>query len=264
MSEGKQKSAGRGSLLRTPHVSTATSKPTRKISTVRPVTAGPSSSEKKSNGTKSNHGKDSISLDMPRPSKSAKPRIRAPSISEKSNSESDVMSRRLSTTAPTESNARHRFSMGASAICAMIRFRNAALPRRSSRDTRSSFEQRNMVRLENTYRMEPTEKQHFKFPLAQELVDDAMQQFLKGYSYNERTAPMIAQGVSNEIMKSVKSAQWPRHRLICHVMVGEIKGQDLRSTSRCLWNPQTDNHVTASFKNSEYFVIATVHAVYLD
>ena len=46
----------------------------------------------------------------------------------------------------------------------------------------------------------------------------------------------------------------PRYKIIVQVTLGEMKDQGVRSTSRCLWDPSTDNYASSSFKNVRTYV----------
>ena len=41
----------------------------------------------------------------------------------------------------------------------------------------------------------------------------------------------------------------PRYKIVCQVTLGQRKDQGMRFCSRCLWDTNTDNYATASFKN---------------
>ena len=41
----------------------------------------------------------------------------------------------------------------------------------------------------------------------------------------------------------------PRFKLAFQVVVGELKGQGIRVTSKCLWDPTTDNYSSHYFYN---------------
>jgi hypothetical protein len=41
----------------------------------------------------------------------------------------------------------------------------------------------------------------------------------------------------------------PRYKYVVQVFLGENKGQGARVASRCLWDTETDNYATFSYKN---------------
>lgn len=46
----------------------------------------------------------------------------------------------------------------------------------------------------------------------------------------------------------------PRFKLAFQVVVGELKGQGIRVTSKCLWDPTTDNYSSHYFYNVIYIL----------
>lgn len=41
----------------------------------------------------------------------------------------------------------------------------------------------------------------------------------------------------------------PRYKLAFQVAVGELKGQGIRVTSKCLWDPSCDNYASHYYHN---------------
>ena len=44
--------------------------------------------------------------------------------------------------------------------------------------------------------------------------------------------------LSGLIMEEIKNCNYSRYKLICNVILGQTKGQDLQYASRCLWSLQ--------------------------
>ena len=53
-----------------------------------------------------------------------------------------------------------------------------------------------------------------------------------------------------------------RFRFVCHAVIGEKQGQDVRVCSRCLLDPDRDNFSTAFYENAHLFAVGTVYAMY--
>jgi len=41
----------------------------------------------------------------------------------------------------------------------------------------------------------------------------------------------------------------PRYKIVVQVTIGEVKSQGVRVASRCLWDTESDNYASYSFKN---------------
>ena len=55
--------------------------------------------------------------------------------------------------------------------------------------------------------------------------------------------------VSCQCASLAEKCHMPRYKIVCQVTLGQRKDQGMRFCSRCLWDTNTDNYATASFKN---------------
>jgi hypothetical protein len=139
----------------------------------------------------------------------------------------------------------------------MLRFKKAM---RRSQDSQPPAK-----KMENTFQVEPRIEQRFDVSSAREKMEDEMNRALAAYTYSAHSAPRIAQSLSKRLTRVVREAgQWRRHRVVVHVVVAERRQQDVRATSRCLWNACTDSHVSATHSGDGFTASATAYAVYLD
>ena len=58
------------------------------------------------------------------------------------------------------------------------------------------------------------------------------------------------------------SMGYSRHKIICNVILGQMQDQGVKMSSRCLWDPDTDDWASVQFQNDSLFAIATVHGIY--
>ena len=91
-----------------------------------------------------------------------------------------------------------------------------------------------------------------------------MENHLKDVVYHKSTAANLTIVCSNAIKSAVKQYNNPRYKLVCHVLLGELKGQGIQTASRCIWNEKTDNFVSVTYKNQSLYVVANVYGVYQD
>ena len=49
---------------------------------------------------------------------------------------------------------------------------------------------------------------------------------------------------------------------MCHAVIGEKLGQDVRVGSRCLLDPNRDNFSSAYFENAHLYALGSVYAMY--
>ena len=55
-----------------------------------------------------------------------------------------------------------------------------------------------------------------------------------------------------------------RYKFVCVVWIGQVLGQGVHITSRCLWNARFDNFAQESFKNDQLFAQASIYAVFVE
>eukprot|EP00033_Pygsuia_biforma_P001103 GCRY01001255.1.p1 GENE.GCRY01001255.1~~GCRY01001255.1.p1 ORF type:complete len:140 (+),score=17.13 GCRY01001255.1:216-635(+) len=118
---------------------------------------------------------------------------------------------------------------------------------------------------ENTYRMEPELNEKFIPSVVSAFMTEFLEDRLKIEKYNPKKANELAKEVCNEITtKATTTLNLPRYRLVFQVHIGENKGQGVKFSSRCLWDPSLDGSATASFKNASLFAVAMVFALYYE
>lgn len=56
----------------------------------------------------------------------------------------------------------------------------------------------------------------------------------------------------------------PRYKFVVQVTLGEVRDQGVRVASRCLWDTDTDNYASYSFKSETIWCNALVFGVYTE
>lgn len=80
-------------------------------------------------------------------------------------------------------------------------------------------------------------------------IADNIRAALKG-ARTSRPLPMgIVRLLTTAARAHVADADLPRYKIIVQVVLGEMKNQGVRVASRCLWDTDTDNYASVSFKN---------------
>lgn len=137
--------------------------------------------------------------------------------------------------------------------------------RKSSQDLSSSYPR---IRLQNTYRTEPnTDQERFKPYKLEPKLYAVLEDHLKEKKYDANKTAQLTKELSQLVMRETRllmNNSSPRYKLVSHVLVGEMKNQDIRHGSRCLWDNNLDNFVSVVYKNSSLFAVATVFALYYE
>lgn len=66
------------------------------------------------------------------------------------------------------------------------------------------------------------------------------------------------------IRARVKELMIPRYKIVILVHIGQLTGQSMQISSRCLWDTSNDTFASHFFKNSSLFGVASVYAVYFE
>ncbi|XP_055485031.1 dynein light chain Tctex-type 5 [Psammomys obesus] len=118
------------------------------------------------------------------------------------------------------------------------------------------------VRMENTYQLGPTK--HFPATTVNRILEDVLTTYLQGAEYEPEFCRQMTKTISEVIKARVKELTIPRYKLIVTVYIGQRDGQSIHIGSRCLWDPQNDTVSSYTFKNSTFFALANVYAVYFE
>eukprot|EP00111_Clytia_hemisphaerica_P016627 TCONS_00049307-protein len=71
--------------------------------------------------------------------------------------------------------------------------------------------------------------------------------------------------ILTDIIKSkIKRFYGPRYRVICNMNVFEIKGQSVRTASRCCWDTERDNFTECIFEGNGFSITFVAYGVYLE
>lgn len=116
------------------------------------------------------------------------------------------------------------------------------------------------VRYENTYKMEPDKR--FQINEVKEIMEETLSSSLKDVKYEAVKCRALSKSLSHTICERVKLLGFSRFKIVSHVSIGQLKGQDVRVASRFLWDEKHDTWVDAVFTNSEIFAVAVVYGVY--
>lgn len=116
----------------------------------------------------------------------------------------------------------------------------------------------------NTYRMEPDNEYRFRPYRVQPKVLEVLMDRLKDKTYDPATVNELVKDVSRNVHQLMRNFQMPRYKIIVQTAIGQKCGQLLRITSRCLWDPKTDNMISVHHETKDMVAVVTVYAVYLE
>ncbi len=99
----------------------------------------------------------------------------------------------------------------------------------------------------------------------QKIIQRILEEKLKGVEYDAKTAPDITEDLVSEIRIRIKQeTNMPRYKLGIKVILGELKGQGIRISSKCLWDVAFDNYASHYFTNEKIYAVGIVYGCYFE
>ncbi|TRY97562.1 hypothetical protein DNTS_002597 [Danionella cerebrum] len=121
---------------------------------------------------------------------------------------------------------------------------------------------RPLVHMENTFRLKPTRR--FPVTVVKDILKDVLSSYLLEEKYEPELCRQMTKTISEVVKARVKDLMVPRYKIIVFISIGQIRDQNIRMGSRCLWDEAHDNFSSHTFKNNSLFATATVFCVYFE
>lgn len=90
------------------------------------------------------------------------------------------------------------------------------------------------------------------------LVDKKLDR--KAYETDE--AAKISKELADELRNKMKIGIPPQYKIFTVVSLFSQKGQGIRQSSRCYYDPETDYEITYVYQNADLVCVSTVYAIY--
>lgn len=120
------------------------------------------------------------------------------------------------------------------------------------------------VKFENTYRTEPEDGKVFMPTRVENMMKETLERKLRTVKYTPDGCRIIATELTADIKSKVKAMEFPRYKIVCNVIITENKRQGLEIASRCVWNKDTDNFASYTYRNPTLIAVANVYGVYFE
>lgn len=126
-----------------------------------------------------------------------------------------------------------------------------------------SADPRRHMKYENTYKLCPDQ------PFIAHEVEKAAEKILRDNLHDKLYDPVqcktLSQLLSSRILEEIKRMGYTRYKMVAIVSIGSIKERPgVQLGSRCLWNKETDNFISAKYSNRSLFAVAMVYGLYYD
>ncbi|XP_008431446.1 tctex1 domain-containing protein 1-B-like [Poecilia reticulata] len=114
----------------------------------------------------------------------------------------------------------------------------------------------------NTYQLGPYKP--FPITTISYILQEEITHHLRDMQYEPRRSREMTLTLCEVIRNRVKELVIPRYKTVILVHIGQLNGQGMQISSRCLWDPNFDTFVSHSFKNTSLFCSATVYGIYFE
>ncbi|XP_065122038.1 dynein light chain Tctex-type 5 [Paramisgurnus dabryanus] len=118
------------------------------------------------------------------------------------------------------------------------------------------------VQMDNTYQLTPSRR--FPVLTVNDILKDVLTSYLQEEKYEPELCRQMTKTISEVVKARVKDLMIPRYKIIVIINIGQIRDQNIRMGSRCLWDAAHDTFSSHSFKNSSLFASANVFGVYFE
>ncbi|XP_007554967.1 PREDICTED: tctex1 domain-containing protein 1-A-like [Poecilia mexicana] len=114
----------------------------------------------------------------------------------------------------------------------------------------------------NTYQLGPYKL--FPITTISYILKEEITHCLRDMQYEPLHSREMTLTLCEVIRTRVKELMIPRYKTVILVHIGQLNGQGMQISSRCLWDPNFDTFVSHSFKNTSLFCSATVYGIYFE
>ncbi|XP_067270899.1 dynein light chain Tctex-type 5-B [Pseudorasbora parva] len=101
----------------------------------------------------------------------------------------------------------------------------------------------------------------FSADRAREIIKRIVDERLESVEYSCACAD-ISRELSDCIKTAVKKLPYDRYKLVCYVVIGQLKDSGVNCSSRAVWSPTSDTFTEYVYKNRSLFAVCILFAVY--
>ena len=111
--------------------------------------------------------------------------------------------------------------------------------------------------------VEPRENEKFYPSKVQAVIKETVDFLLRGYTLDESHLNSKTEEITRAVKEAVKNnLNMPRYKIVVQTVLGGIQGQGLTIASKCLWDVNSDNYSSYTFKNNELYCTTMVFGCY--
>jgi len=114
----------------------------------------------------------------------------------------------------------------------------------------------------NTYQIKPPLDIKFRPNTVKSIIETILNEELSGKQYDSSQTGQLTRTITDKIKHKIQELNHTRYKIVVQVLIGEQKGEGLRISTRCLWDPDADNYASHTFISDSLFCAAVAYGVY--
>lgn len=122
-----------------------------------------------------------------------------------------------------------------------------------------------------TYQLKPSTTEKFRPDIIKNLLNEILNDTLQGQTYMSLLNTMDEQGngfcdsLAEKIKEHVVGLGHfaDRYKYVCHVELVQNSGARCQILAKCVWDDDNDGMACVTYKNEDFYVAASVFAIYL-
>lgn len=113
-----------------------------------------------------------------------------------------------------------------------------------------------------TFSLRPDHQHKFRPNEIKPLVRTILESRLEDQEYNPDEIQSISKEIADSVRDRVRSLELERYKILVHCMIGEQRGEGLRTGCKMFWDSDTDNYLEEVYVSKHLFAVVTVFGVY--
>lgn len=113
-----------------------------------------------------------------------------------------------------------------------------------------------------TFSLRPDHQHKFRPNELRPIVKAVLENRLEEQEYNADEIQSISKEIADTVRDRIRATELERYKLIVHCMIGEQRGEGLRTGCKMFWDSDTDNYFEEVYVSKSLFAVVTVFGVY--
>ncbi|CBZ30842.1 conserved hypothetical protein [Leishmania mexicana MHOM/GT/2001/U1103] len=113
-----------------------------------------------------------------------------------------------------------------------------------------------------TFSLRPDHHHKFRPNELKPIAKAVLESRLEDQEYNADEIQSISKEIADTVRDKIRSKDLERYKIIVHCMIGEQRGEGMRTGCKMFWDSDTDNYFEEVYVSKHLFAAVTVFGVY--